>query len=287
MVSANAAGNSAPAERHQIVLFGGHGSPTIFSPVAARRAKTDAKDSAPGAILLSRCHAAFLEECLGLEDTSRRKLGLDLTNFQSPKSFLVPSESLQKNPIIQATTICLYQLLRYTAEVDSPGSRLEVSGKQVLETVGVCSGLLPAAVIATSATIPELIDHGVASFRLAFRIACRSAIYGHGYEGGTDRIGSWALIIIGLNQRQAEEQVKNFCVQVSEEAQKYLPSAWAAISDCSGQTATNPIICYPNGQYDFRDGPERRVGLFPGMVRPKSDGQICRRGCLVPRRRST
>ena len=223
MNSTNPAGQPASTERHQIILFGGHGSPTIFSSVPAHRAEDDANQSAAGAIFLSRCHAAFLEEYLSLDDTSRRKLGLDLANFQSPKYFLNLPQSLHENAIVQATTICLYQLLRYIAEVERPGSRLDASGKQVLETVGVCSGLLPAAVVAASRTVSELIDYGVAAFRLAFRIAYRSAIHGHNHERDAETKGSWTLIVIGLSQDQAEEKVERFCVQVSEQLQHDLP----------------------------------------------------------------
>lgn len=129
MASKIAAGRSAPQDRHQIVSFGGHGSTTIFPSVAAQRAQSDFDQSDSGAIPLLRCHAAFLEECLGLEDWPLSKLGLNVTDFQNQKNFLHPLEPLQKNPIVQATTICLYQLLRCIAEVECPNPQLDASGK--------------------------------------------------------------------------------------------------------------------------------------------------------------
>ena len=216
MASADSAHKVASGERRQIILFGGHGSTTIFSPVAAKRAQFDSDQSTAASILLSRCHAAFLEECLGLDDWTRSKLDLDLTNFQTPKNLLVPPQSFWKNPVLQATTVCLYQLLRYIAEVERPDSRLDGSGKQILETVGVCAGLLPAAVVATSKSVTDIVKNGVAAFRLGFRIACRSAIHGRGYEGDKGDNESWTLVIIGLRHIEVAEKLESFCIQVSE-----------------------------------------------------------------------
>lgn len=212
----NRACQPASEERHQILLFGGHGSSTIFSSVAARRAEDDANHSAAAAIFLSRCHAAFLEEYLSLDDVSKKNLGLDLAHFQDQQQFLVPPQIFHRNAIVQATTICLYQLLRYIAEVERPGSRLEASGKRILETVGVCSGLLPAAVVAASRSIHEFIEYGVAAFRLAFRIAYRSAVHGLSYERDAGKKGPWTLLVIGLNMSQAEEKAERFRVQVNQ-----------------------------------------------------------------------
>lgn len=256
MASANAVGKPALKERHQIILFGGHGSSTIFSSVAAQQAQNDAKQSLAGAILLSRCHAAFLEEILSLGDWPSLKLGLDLTNFQTPKNLLIPPESLQKNPIVQATIICLYQLLRYIAEVERPDSPLDASGKQVLESVGVCSGLLPATVVATSTTTSELVENGVAAFRLAFRIACRSAIHGHSYKKERENSESWTLIVIGLDQAQAKEKLESFCAQVSKQMQQGLSPARFVKTDYIGSTTINSIICYFKRKYGLGDWPK-------------------------------
>ena len=216
MISSQATGKAITERRHQIVFFGGHGSSTIFSSVASERAQYDAQNSVMGSLFLSRCHAAFLEECLDLEASLRRKLNLDVADFQKVADFLVPPESLHNNPIIQAATICLYQLLRYFAEIENPDSRPEPSGKQILEAVGVCSGLLPAIVVATSSTTHELLEHGVAAFRLAFRIARGSATYGLNYEKPTEKRDSWTLIVVGSSQGQVCERLESFYVHVSK-----------------------------------------------------------------------
>ena len=271
MASAIGAGKPVLGERNQIVLFGGHGSTTTFSSVAAKRAQSDSDQSASGAIFLLRCHAAFLEECLGLEYWLLPKLGLNLTDFQNPKNFLIPPESLQKNAVVQATTICLYQLLRYIAEVERPNSQLDASGKQVLETVGVCSGLLPAAVVATSATTSELIENGVSAIRLAFRIACRSAIYGHCYTGGKGNNGSWTLIVKGLDRAQAEEKLENYYAHVSDQTQLGI-SLMAVRSNYLGSTTIYPLICYFKRKYGLSDWTQCRTAFLSRISRLKRDG---------------
>ena len=141
----------------QVIVFGGHGSSTIFSSKASRQAQDDVQQSLAAAIFLSKCQAAFLEDCLDIGHDSRQMLGIGSDKFEHLKDLLIPSERLWQNPIIQAVTICLYQLLRFIAEVERPTSTLRASGKQLLESVGVCSGLLPAAVAATSGTINDII----------------------------------------------------------------------------------------------------------------------------------
>ncbi|KAI4262752.1 MAG: hypothetical protein L6R42_002078, partial [Xanthoria sp. 1 TBL-2021] len=200
--------------KQQIVIFGGHGSSTLFSGVSSERARQDSQTSAACSIFLSRCHAAFLEDCIGLGEDSGLTLGGDLrTIFQNRENFLKPPISVQNNAVVQAVTICLYQLLRYIAEADGPERRLDPTGSHILEAVGICSGLLPSAVVATSQSVSELVENGVAAFRLAFYIAHRSILHGLLYGSPDDMSRSWTLIVTGMSQLEAEENVNSFCAQ--------------------------------------------------------------------------
>ncbi|KAL8778964.1 MAG: hypothetical protein Q9213_007164 [Squamulea squamosa] len=200
--------------KNQVVIFGGHGSSTLFSSIAYKRAQHDSQTSAACSIFLSRCHAAFLEDFLRLEEASDNVLNHDFrATFQNRDNFLSPPVSVQNNPIVQAVTICLYQLLRYIAEADGPGPRLDPTGRHVLEAVGICSGLLPSAVIATSQSTQELIENGIAACRLAFYVAYRSTLHRHMYESPNEESRSSTLIVTGMTQEEAEQKEVSFCTQ--------------------------------------------------------------------------
>lgn len=70
--------------------------------------------------------------------------------FQNRDDFLRPPVSIQDNAVVQAVTICLYQLLRYIAEANGLERRLDPIGSHILEAVRLYSGLLLSAVMATS-----------------------------------------------------------------------------------------------------------------------------------------
>ncbi|KAL8893769.1 MAG: hypothetical protein Q9192_004942, partial [Flavoplaca navasiana] len=201
-------------KKHQVVIFGGHGSSTLFACAASERAQRDAQSSAACSIFLSRCHAAFLEDCLRLGPDPGQTISEEIrTILQNRDNFLAPPVTVQSNAIVQAVTICLYQLLRYLAEADGPEPRLPPDGSHILESVGVCSGLLPSAVVATSQSISGLIEHGVAAFRLAFYIAHRSVLHGHVYELPDDKHRSWTLIVTGMSELEADKKVERFRAQ--------------------------------------------------------------------------
>lgn len=203
--------------KHQVVIFGGHGSYALFAGIASERARKDVHSSAACSILLSRCHAAFLEDCLRLGPGPGQTISEEIRRIlQNRDNFLTPPVTVQSNAIVQAVTICLYQLLRYLAEADGPEPRLAPDGNHILESIGVCSGLLPSAVVATSQSISGLIEHGVAAFRLAFYIAHRSVLHGHDYELPDDKHRSWTLIVTGMSELEADKKVERFRAQVSE-----------------------------------------------------------------------
>ncbi|KAL8913791.1 MAG: hypothetical protein Q9172_007210 [Xanthocarpia lactea] len=200
--------------KNQVIIFGGHGSSTLFSSVASKRAQHDSQASAACSIFLSRCHAAFLEDCLRLGEDSDNILNQDFrATFQNRDNFLTPPVSFRNHAIVQAVTICLYQLLRYIAEVDGPGPRLDPTGRHILEAVGICSGLLPSAVVATSQNTRELIENGVAACRLAFYIAYRSTLHGYKYESPNEESRSSTLIVTGMTQEEVERKEISFCTQ--------------------------------------------------------------------------
>lgn len=159
-----------------MILFGGQGSLTIFSPHTAAAVEEDAR-STSAALLLSRCHATFLEEIASLDIESRKLLGVDTAHFTSPRELLVPNAQYHTHPILQATTVFFCQTLHYLAQTQQLHGTFEESFREITETAGFSSGLLPAAVVARSSTSDDFVVSATAAFRLAFWTACRSYLW--------------------------------------------------------------------------------------------------------------
>ncbi|KAF6241145.1 hypothetical protein HO173_000939 [Letharia columbiana] len=68
---------------------------------------------------------------------------------------------------------------------------------QIVETAGFCSGILTAAVVASSPSVLESIDHGVDAFRLAFWTGFQSAVYCERLLGRSWKIirGLWLYLV--------------------------------------------------------------------------------------------
>ncbi|KAH7141841.1 hypothetical protein EDB81DRAFT_899181 [Dactylonectria macrodidyma] len=202
---------------HRLVLFGGQGSPSIFSANAATIAEQDARSISAGNILLSKCHAAFLEEIASLDPESRHSLAVNLSLFSSPGDLLKPAVQYHTHPVLQATTIYLCQLLRYLAETLGQYEAYKHSFDTLQVTAGFSSGILPAAVVARSRTLSEFVASGVQGFRLAFWIACRSLLWtlkttGKVSDEGGEKVDSEAtlsLITRGLSRDQIEQRLSH------------------------------------------------------------------------------
>ncbi|RYP75913.1 hypothetical protein DL771_002177 [Monosporascus sp. 5C6A] len=208
-------------KEHRLVLFGGQGSPSIFSPNAATIAEQDARSVNTGGILLSKCHAAFLEEIGSLDAESRHLLAINTSLFSSPRDLLKPAVEYHKHPVIQATTIYLCQLLHYVAETLLQGGAYEHSFDTLQATAGFSSGILPAAVVARSRSLDEFVASGIQGFRLAFWIACRSHFWTLKTTGDVgDEVGehvdsgaTLSLVTRGLSQAQVEQKLSHHYAQ--------------------------------------------------------------------------
>lgn len=197
-----------------VILFGGQGSSTLFSQQAASAAIADARVSSQTAILLSRCHAAFLEALDSL-GSAREEVIADGTDFfVSSEKILAPGESYRDNALIQGTTICLHQLLRYLSFIERSSREFESVSRSILETAGFCSGLLPAIVVASSRTVQEYVDYSVEAFRLAFWIGYRSTLYCQKMLGSRWKDFPWSLVLTGMSRGQVAEQLDAFHTQV-------------------------------------------------------------------------
>lgn len=204
------------ANVNTLLLFGGQGSlKDLFCPQGTSTAINDAKSCPAAAILLSKCHAVFLEDVQTLGAAKSTLFGHESDLLFSPEKLLAPDVAYHDNPIIQGTVICLHQLLRYLANLEEYGLVYESAFGQVAETAGFCSGILPAAVVASSPSTQEFINHGVEAFRLAFWTGFQSAVYCERLLGRSWKDHPWSLVVFGLSKDQMSSQLRQFRNQVS------------------------------------------------------------------------
>ncbi|KAF4443740.1 polyketide synthase [Fusarium austroafricanum] len=197
---------------HRLVLFGGQGSQYIFSQNTASTAEQDACSTIAGSILLSKAHAAFLEEIASLDAESRKLLAIDINDFISPSNLLRPAEEYHTHPILQATTIYLCQVLRYLTNILQGNDSFEDSFNALEATAGFSSGMIPAAVVASSPNIDGFISSAVEGFRLAFWIACRSHFWakaGNSDDNHVDPEATLSLATRGVSRAEVEQKLGN------------------------------------------------------------------------------
>ena len=197
----------------KVVIFGGQGTPNLFSEEVASTTLYESSCSSSAAILLSRCHAAFLEEFTSLGDIQDEVFpGIVVTTFSNPRNLLSPPKHLWDDPILQGTVICLQQLIKYLFSAHSGGKIF--GNSDVWETAGFSSGVLAATVVAASKTSQEFIDYGVQAVRLAFWTALRSKLYCKQILGIRWKQYPWSLVVLGLSQQEIQERLKSFHAQV-------------------------------------------------------------------------
>jgi hypothetical protein len=202
------------AMARSIPLFGGQGSPSLFSAKSVGIATKDSS-TPTGSLLLSSCYKALVDEILSLKPEDRSELGFGVVDFPSATSLInVPSEH-QNNPIINGTTLCLFQLLRYLSHAEAAHQSFEETSDLLFESAGFCFGVLPAVVVSSSRKVLDFINRAVEVFRLSFWVGLRCMVFSKGLVGGRltndDR---WSLAVVGWGQRDATEALKQFHLKV-------------------------------------------------------------------------
>ncbi|KAF2762266.1 ketoacyl-synt-domain-containing protein [Pseudovirgaria hyperparasitica] len=191
----------------RVAFFGGQGSRSLFSPELCAFAQANAKSSAAAAHLLSACHTAFLDELYN--SISDEPIGFrdELRELRTAEDLLNPPSNTHNNPIIQGVTLCLHQLLGYLANTQytaSTGLSLDPKQGELSETVGFCSGVLPAIVVASSKNIAEYIETSTAAVRVAFWIGFRAASFSEQSEDHW-RDFPWSLALNGYGPEVVED----------------------------------------------------------------------------------
>ena len=205
--SAKAAKAHPMDSKRRIVLFGGQGSRSLFSPVSLSVIEEDIATSSASSILLSKCHVAFLEEISSLDEEERHALHLDLHKFGHARSLISVKGEDQEHAVLEATTLCLHQLLHYLREAERQSSTFDAYFNDILETTGFCAGLVPAAVVASSRNTAQFITFAVEAFRLAFWTGYRTMIRSLEFGRKKSLGATWSIVTSGLSQSKVESAI--------------------------------------------------------------------------------
>ncbi|KAI2638328.1 hypothetical protein GGS21DRAFT_548856 [Xylaria nigripes] len=200
-------------------LFGGQGWSGLFHDRVIAVAIHDANASRYAEELLLRCHKALILDITSLCLEGDQEAVQFLSTFASPTSLLRLPGPLQTHPCFQGITLCLFQLLRFLAEIPLE-STYENSFNQIAGTTGLCSGILPAIVIASSRTVGEFIENGVQAFRAIFWIGYRAGEYSQRIlPQGESGDGVWTYNLSGVSLSQLTDMLCHFNLGEKEEMQ--------------------------------------------------------------------
>lgn len=192
-----------------ILLFAGQGSRVIFSAAHSNALLDRVLQDDLASSLLNDCHRAFMHDVSSLSTKEAQIFPPKaLESLAIPEDLVKPSTALLDNPVVQATTFFLHQILEYVLQVADEESSL--GSETIAETTGFCSGIMTAIIVATNPTLrsPWFSRHAVGTFRVVFWTALRSAIYSESIAGSTWRDLPWSLVVSGLARSDLEALLK-------------------------------------------------------------------------------
>ena len=263
-------------------MFGGQGASNLYSPRALCKVRESTRTCKTALSLLSRCHAAFIDELQSMDQRTKDRLAIDPDRFCSPQDLLSLDASLQSHSLIQMIVIVLAQLLHYAAEIESHPGSFDTYLEQVLEVDGFCSGLLTAAVVASSSDEAMFSFFGVQAFRLAFWLGCRSFLQSQSIEPVRSDGSTWSLVVIGLGAETVLEELRQYksihngcriCVSaISSETVVSLTGPTQELVELK-RNLTAPMTKFANVQSWYHGG-ENLTGIFDEILKDQQRRNI-------------
>ncbi|KAK5631478.1 hypothetical protein RRF57_007192 [Xylaria bambusicola] len=175
-------------------------------------------------LFLQQCLDEFHSECGSSIEEATSILGVNPDKFyEDAEALLFPSEEVLSHPIAETISLYLRQVLElvvFAAQSDVPA--------RVVEVTGVCTGLLPAILAASTVSYKsrDFLDLSLQGFRLAFWIGLRSAaacsrVLGHQSQDSS----AWIHSVFGWSTTELETALTKFltekhtevnrCIQIS------------------------------------------------------------------------
>lgn len=197
-----------------IQFFGGQGSLKLSDEFITDIACTDAKSSSLTQEFLQRCYRAFREETTILYHDDPTLCSSLLAQWDKAEDLLYPCSSTNNSPIIEGTKLYLFQVLRYLANLCSSSLTINEALRRSSQTIGFCSGILPAVVVAASETDNDFLTNAVEAYRLAFWIGYRVSLYAKNLVGESWMDQPWALAVFGRGRSSIISDIEQFNEQV-------------------------------------------------------------------------
>jgi hypothetical protein len=196
-----------------VLLFAGQGSKSHFSDQTTadelREELGDAQEVF--ARFLQECRDAFTTEYALLPSEDQSILGENVsTTFGDPDSLLFPPPPYQDHPVWETTTLYIRQIL----ELILYHCRQSYF-QDVIETAGVCTGVLPAILAASESSFAsdQFLQSAVHGFRLAFYIGLRVSLFCRNAAGDQWKDLPWAVVVSGLSTDELEEKLRSYIGQ--------------------------------------------------------------------------
>jgi Starter unit:ACP transacylase in aflatoxin biosynthesis len=202
-----------------IPVFAGVGTSAAASPHYREQAIVLAS-SPLGSLLLSSCYHAFTTELVSLPVTDLELIDIDISAFSAPASLLSFQNS--RNAVISNSFLFLTQSLRYLAYVESttPNSN-ELSFSAILQSnarynigiPGFSLGILPACLVASSASTLSYITHAIELFKVALWIGVRVQMHRVQTLAKNRAIATcrpWSLVFTGIDKEKFQTILLKF-----------------------------------------------------------------------------
>lgn len=199
----------ASSNTRDVLLFAGQGSSLhLTNPTAVYGLKELLKDEQLRAFdgFLHQCRDALHAEYKSASPEDQSLIGVDLTKvFADAQTLLIPPQSLHSHPLCETLTLYLHQILELLLFQSHEDTH------HVIETAGVCAGIMPAIIAASFSSYDseDFISSAVEGFRLAFWVGLRAAKYwsvaaGEGWRETPSVLGVFGIQVDELEQKIAE-----------------------------------------------------------------------------------
>ncbi|KAI1335917.1 ketoacyl-synt-domain-containing protein [Xylariaceae sp. FL0016] len=196
-----------------VLLFSSQGSSSHFTvDVLANLEKHDPRIKVEAQDFLRRCHKALHDEFESLDTEEKESLGSWIfSQMDRPETLIRPPPMCQSHPVIESTTFHVHQVL------DLILYRYKEQATTIAEAAGVCSGMLPAVLVAASfSTHDEFLECAVEIFRVAFWIGLRTHLFCI-RRSKHKSLAPWTLTVSGSTFREIQDPVAQYNLHSSPE----------------------------------------------------------------------
>ncbi|RYC60407.1 hypothetical protein CHU98_g5811 [Xylaria longipes] len=247
-----------------ILLFNGQGSKEHLSD---RDSVVELQKHLGGAnslfkLFLQRCLDAFHSECSDLNEKERMVLGCESSDFyETTEALFFPPEAIRSHPIAETISLYIRQILELIVYAVQSKAH-----PRVIEVTGVCTGLIPAVLAASTLSYesPEFLDSALHGFRLSFWVGLRSASACHDLLGDLALYPAWVL--------RTQSCRPDFC-HFDDDVHS-LSGPGQSLTDFKSTMIPSSIQCRTAHVHGFYHGGSRMNGVVAQVLRDVEIRQI-------------